>query len=204
MPDSVSRRLENLVGSFLTALSDSLTACAEQAVGHTGATASALTYLAQEPGRSIDQLKRPLGLSQSATVRLVDRLVADGLVQRRPGRDARSVAVHLTPPGEQVAQAILARRAALLSASLAPLSQDERGTLTNLVEKLLGHITEDTAHGDRICRFCDPVACPSESCPVSLAAEPDEPAELPRRTGYGGGTDVRRRYRRLTRTNTRA
>jgi MarR family transcriptional repressor of emrRAB len=173
VPDNGSRRLENLVGSLLTALSDSLTASAEQAVGHTGATASALTYLAQEPGRSIDQLKRPLGLSQSATVRLVDRLVVDGLVQRRPGRDARSIAVHLTPPGEQVAQAILARRATLLSASLAPLSQDERGALTGLVEKLLGHITEDLAHGDRICRFCDPVVCPSESCPVSRAAEPD-------------------------------
>jgi DNA-binding MarR family transcriptional regulator len=171
MSDSENRRLENLFGSLLTALSDSLTVRAERAAGHSGATAAALTYLLQEPGQSIDQLKEPLGLSQSATVRLVDRLVADGLVQRRPGRDGRSIAVHLTPPGENVAQNILDQRLSVLAASLASLGEGERGTMTALVEKILVDITGDVAHGERICRLCDLAACPLDRCPVTLAAK---------------------------------
>jgi MarR family transcriptional regulator, negative regulator of the multidrug operon emrRAB len=171
VPDSENRRLENLFGTLLTALSDSLVARAEQAAGHSGATAAALTYLVQEPGLGIDQLKDPLGLSQSATVRLVDRLVADGLVERRPGRDGRSISVHLTPPGESVAQQILDQRLAVLAASLASLGQVERCAMTGLVEKILGDITEDIAHAERICRLCDLTTCPLDRCPVTLAAE---------------------------------
>lgn len=170
MPDSDSRRLENLFGSLLTALADSLTARAEQVVGHSGATAAALTYLAQVPGLSIDRLKDPLGLSQSATVRLVDRLVADGLAQRRPGRNGRSVSVHLTSPGEKLARCLLDQRHAVLAAALAPLGVAERGTLTSLVEKVLGHVTLRSAHGERICRLCDLTVCPGSTCPVVLAA----------------------------------
>ena len=170
MADSESRRLENLFGSLLTAISDSLTAQVEQAAGHSGATAAALTYLTQAPGLSIDRLKGPLGLSQSATVRLVDRLVTDGLAQRRPGRNGRSISVHLTPPGEKVARSILDQRHAVLSAALAPLCGAERGALTVLVEKLLGHVTLCSPHAERICRLCDTTSCPSMSCPVVLAA----------------------------------
>jgi DNA-binding MarR family transcriptional regulator len=179
---SENRRLANLVGALVTALSDSLTAHADQAAGHTGATASALTYLTHEPGLSIDRLKGPLGLSQSATVRLVDRLAADGLVQRQPGRDARSVAVYLTSTGEQVARNILDQRAALLSGALAPLGQQERTVLTGMLEKTLLHLTADVVHARRICRFCERPVCPNEICPVAvaarqaecLAAEPDD------------------------------
>lgn len=180
MTDSENRRLENLVGALVTALSDSLSASADQAAGHTGATASALTYLTHEPGLSIDRLKGPLGLSQSATVRLVDRLAADGLVQRQPGRDARSVAVYLTGTGEQVARGILDRRAALLSAALAPLGGDERAVLTEMLEKTLQHFTADVVHARRICRFCERPVCPNEICPVAIAARAAEssPAEL--------------------------
>jgi len=180
---SENRRLQTLVGALVTALSDSLTASADQVAGHTGATAAALTYLTHEPGLSIDRLKGPLGLSQSATVRLVDRLAADGLVQRQPGQDARSVAVYLTGTGAQAAHSILERRGALLSAALAPLGEQERTELTEALEKMLQHITADVVHARRICRFCERPVCPNELCPVAIAArdaeylsaaEPDE------------------------------
>ena len=142
MPDSENRRLENLFGTLLTALSDSLVVRAEQAAGHSGATAGALTYLVQEPGLGIDQLKDPLGLSQSATVRLVDRLVADGLVERRPGRDGRSISVHLTPSGESVAQRTSSTSDWRCWPRRWPHSgQVERCAMTGLVEKILGEIT---------------------------------------------------------------
>jgi MarR family transcriptional repressor of emrRAB len=168
--DSALRRLENLLGSLLTALSDELTVQAERTAGHAGATAAALTYLMREPGRSIDQLKVPLSLSQSATVRLVDRLVLDGLAERRPGRDGRSIAVHLTPSGDEVAHAILAKRQDVLSASLAPLGEVERATMVGLLEKILDNLTDDIPHGERICRLCDLDVCPLDTCPVAQAA----------------------------------
>ncbi len=193
MPDC-DRRLENLFGSLLTAISDSLTARDEEAAGHSGATAAALAYLNQTPGLSIDRLKRPLGLSQSATVRLVDRLVTDGLAQRRPGRNNRSVAIHLTPPGEKVARIILDQRQAVLSAALGPLCVDERDTLTGLIEKLLGNVALCSTHPERICRLCDLAACPSSACPVALAgpavtrrAELGAPGGIRTHTPFGNG-----------------
>jgi MarR family transcriptional regulator, negative regulator of the multidrug operon emrRAB len=164
------RRLENLLGSLLTALSDALTLQAERTVGHSGATAAALTHLLRQPGQSIDQLKAPLSLSQSATVRLVDRLAGDGLAERRPGRDGRSIAVHLTPGGVEVAHDILTKRREVLGATLASLGEAERDTMTVLLEKILDDITTDVPHGERICRLCDLEVCPLESCPVAQAA----------------------------------
>lgn len=162
--------MENLLGSLLTALSDALTAQAERTAGHSGATAAALTHLLQQPGQSIDALKAPLALSQSATVRLVDRLAGDGLAERRPGRDGRSIAVHLTPAGIEVAHDILSKRREVLAASLAPLDHGERATLTALLEKILDNLTADVPYGERICRLCDLEVCPLETCPVAQAA----------------------------------
>ena len=50
---------------------------------------SALHFLIERP--SIDTLRRVLGLSSSGAVRLVDRLVASGYVERREGDDADRV-----------------------------------------------------------------------------------------------------------------
>ena len=68
-------------------------------------------YLGGEP---IDALRETLGLTHSGAVRLVDRLEAAGLAERRPGPDGRSVAVALTPVGHAAAEAVrIAREEAL-------------------------------------------------------------------------------------------
>ena len=73
----MSRRLENLLGALAVALSDAIASAVETTTGHAGAMGAALATLAQEPGLSIEQLRVPLGRTQSATVRVVDQLVAD-------------------------------------------------------------------------------------------------------------------------------
>ena len=95
----MSRRLENLLGALAVGLSDAISSAVETTAGHAGAMGAALATLAQEPGLSIEQLRVPLGRTQSATVRVVDQLAAEGYAERRPGRDQRSVAVVLTPKG---------------------------------------------------------------------------------------------------------
>jgi DNA-binding MarR family transcriptional regulator len=178
----VSKRLENLLGALTVALSDTVTSAVETSTGHTGAMGAALAVLAQEPGLSIEQLRVPLGRTQSATVRVVDQLAAEGYAERRPGRDQRSVAVVLTPAGTEAAARILASRERALSDALGGLSSGERKALTATLEKVLARITPGRARADQICRLCDLSACPQRACPVELAARAREtpaPARAP-------------------------
>ena len=166
----MSRRLENLLGALSVALSDDIASAVETATGHAGAMGAALATLAQEPGLSIEQLRVPLGRTQSATVRVVDQLAAEGYAERRPGRDQRSVAVVLTPKGTEAAARVLASREQALRDALSGLTPGERKSLTAALEKVLTRITSDRAHADRICRLCDLATCPDQACPVELAA----------------------------------
>jgi DNA-binding MarR family transcriptional regulator len=166
----MSRRLENLLGALAVGLSDAVTSAADTATGHAGAMGAALATLAQEPGLGIEQLRVPLGRTQSATVRVVDQLVAEGYAERRPGRDQRSIAVFLTAKGTRAAGRVLASREQVLSEALAGLTPGERKALTATLEKVLTAITPDRALADQICRLCDLAACPQRACPVELAA----------------------------------
>jgi MarR family transcriptional regulator, negative regulator of the multidrug operon emrRAB len=170
----VSPRLENLLGALAVALSDAITAAVETTTGHAGAMSAALAVLAQEPGLGIEQLRIPLGRTQSATVRVVDQLAAEGYAERRPGRDQRSVAVLLTPKGREAAARVLASRERALSDALAGLSPGERKALTSTLEKVLADMTSGRAHAEQICRLCDVAACPDRACPVELAARARE------------------------------
>jgi MarR family transcriptional regulator, negative regulator of the multidrug operon emrRAB len=184
----VSKRLENLVGALAVALSDSIATAVETASGHAGAMGAALATLAQEPGLGIEQLRVPLGRTQSATVRIVDQLVAEGYAERRPGRDQRSVAVFLTGKGMQAAARVLGSREDTLTAALGTLSLAERKAFTATLEKVLAAITTDRAHADHICRLCDLSACPERVCPVDLAAQAESTAGPAR---PGGSTAAR-------------
>jgi MarR family transcriptional repressor of emrRAB len=102
----------NLVGALGVALADRLAAAAELAGG--ASAADALVALHEgRAGASIDALAPIVGLSHSGTVRLVDRLARDGLVERRRGADQRSAALFLTPAGRRRARRVLTRRDAL-------------------------------------------------------------------------------------------
>ena len=167
-------RLENLLGALAVGLADAISSAVETTTGHAGAMGAALATLAQEPGLSIEQLRVPLGRTQSATVRVVDQLVAEGYAERRPGRDQRSVAVVLTAKGAETAARVLASRERALRDALDGLTPGERKSLTGALEKVLTRITSDRAHADQICRLCDLAICPDQACPVELAARDGE------------------------------
>jgi DNA-binding MarR family transcriptional regulator len=160
----------NLLGTLSLAVAGRMeTAVASQLGPSAPAALSALEgYLGGEP---IDALRQVLALTHSGAVRLVDRLVEAGLAERRPGSDARTVAVELTPTGRVAAEAVREARAAVLGEALAVLSADERATLTRLHEKLLAGLTGDRASARRICRLCDIEACGHHrgTCPVTEA-----------------------------------
>ena len=166
-------RQANLLGAVSLAISGRLRLATEAGAGPGGSVPAALISLAGYlDGGPIDSLRDPLGLTHSAAVRVVDRLVAGDLARRRPGRDGRSVAVELTAAGRRAASAALSAREGFLEDALTALSPDERAELTRLNEKLLAGLTDGRATARHICRLCDLHACGHNEgiCPVTNAA----------------------------------
>jgi MarR family transcriptional regulator, negative regulator of the multidrug operon emrRAB len=85
-------RTANLLGAIALSLADDILETAERHVAHGGCTPAALCVIGHELGLSTDFPARVLRMSHPGTVRLVDRLEADGLIQRRPNKDGRTVA----------------------------------------------------------------------------------------------------------------
>lgn len=162
-------RTANLLGALVTALNDELESATTRAADHGAAFPAALVSIQGEPGLSIDQLRKILGLSHSGAVRLLDRLEADGAVERKSGADGRTVALHLTAAGQRQARAVQQARRAALGGVLQLLTIKEQGQLLRVVEKLLGGLTRSREHSDHICRLCDLAACPDPTCPVACA-----------------------------------
>jgi DNA-binding MarR family transcriptional regulator len=169
-----SARRANLLGTVGLAVSDRIRAASEDELGLGGSAPAAIvalsTYLADQP---LDEIGRAFGITGSAVVRLVDRLEAEGFVERRPGPDRRRVSVRLTAKGGRRAKAILARRERALGDVLGALTAVEQQELTRLHEKLLAELPEDVPAASRLCRFCDVYACGHYDgrCPVTQGVD---------------------------------
>jgi MarR family transcriptional repressor of emrRAB len=164
----------NLLGAVSLAVSDRIRVAVERGAGQGGSAPAALVSLAGYlDGSPIDSVRGPLKLTHSATVRVVDRLVAAGLARRREGADRRSVAVELTPAGRSAAANAVRARAETLEAALAALDPGERAELGRLHGKVLATLTDGRATAGHICRLCDSHACGHEEglCPVTRAAD---------------------------------
>ena len=103
MPD----RLAQLLGVLSLAATDRFRVAVEGSLGRGGAHSGALVHLDAYPGESVQALARVLGVSQPAAVKIADRLAADGLLERRPGADRRTLALHLTAEGSAAAAGVL-------------------------------------------------------------------------------------------------
>ncbi|SRR5581483_4237158 len=159
----------NLLGALALGLSDAIHAIARKEAREGGPAGAALCAVAHAPGLSIEILRRALGLSHPGAVRLIDRLAADAMIERRPARDRRAVALYLTARGARRVRKIMRDRRRALATALAALSPRERRTLTPLLEKMLRALPQSDAHALAICRFCEGDAC--DPCPVGVGIE---------------------------------
>src|SRR5216110_1270529 len=103
-------RTANLLGALSGEVAERLERRLKRHPNQTDSAAAALNVLAFWEGASNAELAKVLRLSHPATVRLVDRLEAEGLVEARPGRDRRAVALHLTGPGREHIKGVLTDR----------------------------------------------------------------------------------------------
>ncbi len=160
-------RTANLVAALVVALSDELEAGGTHVAGQSAVGTAALATLLSAPGARVDALGRVLGLTGSGTVRLVDRLVAAELVERRRDiSDQRGVSLWLTDQGRAAATHVVTRRREVVARALAPLSDAQRVVVAEAVEPVLAQLVKDRSHADRVCRFCDYSVCPQADCPV--------------------------------------
>jgi MarR family transcriptional regulator, negative regulator of the multidrug operon emrRAB len=157
-------RTANLLGA-LALEATGVMEVVHEPVGQAGAAAPALVTIGAYPGRTIEQLRAPLGLSQPGAVRLVERLTAAGWVDRAGSRGRRGFELRLTEAGQAIVDELLARRRAALEKLLAPLSGSERRALEKLLEKLLAGRTESRLDLERLCRICERRVC--ARCPVA-------------------------------------
>jgi DNA-binding MarR family transcriptional regulator len=155
----------NLLGAVGLAVTDRIEETARDVLGRAGETPAALVVIGYGMGPSNEQLRRILGLSHPGSVRLVDRLVADGLVERRPGlRDKRAVALHLTEDGAIRREDLLQGRLAAIRPLLSPLTEAEQEAFADLLRKLLSAIGTSSLECRTLCRLCDNRVC--TDCPI--------------------------------------
>lgn len=159
----------NVIGAFVLALSDDFRGAMQELSGGNESACAALIVIQQESGLTIDRLSKILGLSQPGTVRLVDRLAAEHLVERKAGGDRRSVALRLTEAGKRQVKSLLIGRRHSLAEALRQLDPGEMQALAAIAEKVLQGLGHSQIESDRRCRLCDGDTCPDETCPMAVA-----------------------------------
>lgn len=121
------------------------------------AVAALITAANTEP-LSIGEIAAVVGLTHSATVRLVDRLEAADLF-RRQRRIGREVLVEITVAGRRRAQGLQERRLAKAGAFLEGLSADETELLDGLIGRMLRAHVARGHDRQRVCRMCSRAHC---------------------------------------------
>ena len=172
----------NALGALSLVVADRMSAAVDAVAALGPSAPSALVALHEFlDGGSVTQFSSVLGLTHSGTVRLVDRLGAEGLVERVGAQDGRAVSLVLTRSGHRMAARMLQARQASLMGALSDLSSDEVDGLAAALDSMLTAVTltrgeERSARtNDRpepwLCRLCDFAACGRSdgNCPVNNA-----------------------------------
>lgn len=169
--------LANRLAALATALDDAVHAETEDL---SPSAVAALQTIRQNGPLAIQDVAKTIGLTHSATVRLIDRLEKDWLV-RRLGRKGREVRVEVTARGRRRAAQFQDRRLAIADGLLEALEADERVTFAGIVDKLLAATVSDAEGAVRTCRSCEREGCRKAGCPVEVAARELPPPPPPGR-----------------------
>lgn len=159
-------RLENLLMAMALHLHDRLSEAAKCETGHVLTDASALVLIWNNGPIPIQSFARTIGMSHPAAVQQIDRLCADGLLQRVVGKDRRCRPIRLTSKGRNRVRAFLKTRSAIARGAMRDFNRDDRATLERLISRMLSTSATDRRTVDHLCRCCDEYACPPQLCPA--------------------------------------
>jgi len=159
-------RTANLLAALAGEVTARATAALKSHPNQTDSAFAALNIMSFWEGITNAQLARALELSHTATVRLVDKLEAQGYVEAREGDDKRATHLHLTASGRKAVQPALVARCAAVKDYLGALSPAEEKQFTRLLEKIMRPLGTDAYGVSHFCRLCDFAACPADQCPM--------------------------------------
>lgn len=107
-----------------------------------------LDLLQQEAPRRMNDLAAALRVDPSTVTRAIQRMEADGLVERRPARgDGRGVTVVVTENGALRWEAVARRRQAIVEQILASMPDPDRLELVRLLHQFVDSLDRYVADG---------------------------------------------------------
>jgi DNA-binding MarR family transcriptional regulator len=168
-------RTANMLAAFAGEVTERVGAPLKSHPNQTDSATAALNIVGFWEGVTNAQLARALKLSHTATVRLVDKLEAQGFVEAREGQDKRATHFHLTEAGRNAVEPALIARCAAARGYLSVLTDAEERQLAHLLEKLIRPLAIDAYAVSHFCRLCEFTACPGDRCPMH--PEVEAPAE---------------------------
>src|SRR4051812_15352603 len=146
-------RTANLLGALALEATRAQERAVEAVVGKSGAAAAAIVVIAASPGRTIEQLRGPLGVTQPGATRLVGRLGRAGWGGRAGPGGRRGLRLTLTAAGRKLLDGMLTARRAALTDLLAPLPAAQHEQLGEALETLLAARVHDRPDLERLCRL---------------------------------------------------
>lgn len=105
-------------------------------VGLTPARASALMFIRLHDACDQTELGNALGINRASTMATVNQLVSLRVAERRPGRDRRSNALHLTAKGRRLSDEVMQVTAEHDAEFFSVLTDAERKELDRVIRKI--------------------------------------------------------------------
>jgi DNA-binding MarR family transcriptional regulator len=161
----------NVIAAWALAVHDGLDAAA-RASGLAARDLAALTLVREHDGCSVDWLHPRVGLTQSGTVRLVDRLVEQGMLERGAPL-GRTTPLHATPAAETLLDSWQVARDDVVAGATTGLSAAERADLAAAMATTLEAQQRSRPQADATCRTCTWSSC-GEDCPVDRSVHEQE------------------------------
>ncbi|MEH1125364.1 MarR family winged helix-turn-helix transcriptional regulator [Micromonospora sp. CPCC 206061] len=158
----------NIVAAWVTAAADRFHAVA-RSTGLEQRELSALTLIATHEGCSVEWLRGRIELSQSGTVRLIDRLAGRGMVRRGPSI-GRGVPLYATDDGRAALRRWHEARDEAVAELLNGLPASRRELVVQSLAAALLASTRRRSEADATCRTCSWAACGND-CPVDGSVE---------------------------------
>lgn len=167
------RKEQNVLGALAMVLNDGIRSATDASIGISGETAAAVMLIGANPGLTVGLVAKAVSLTPSGTVRLVEKLVIDGLVEKKHGIDQRTVVLSLTENGFAKRSQIQNERERVIEKSMRGLLAEEIAVLSPLLDRMLSNMMDSAEDDYRFCRMCDEDACeprcPVETCRSRLA-----------------------------------
>lgn len=101
-----------------------------------------LVYLGQEDGQTVSSLVEKICISQATMVRMIDRMEANGLVNKvKDDKDMRVSRIFLTDKGKEARREVALIWRALEKQTLSGIPEDDKDTFRRILQVMLKNLS---------------------------------------------------------------